>query len=132
MSQINTTEEKTLQPRPNQMTVVRGDTLETNPIQIFYKNEYGEQTEKYIPSASDKLRFACKRNLSQREPLIVKDIPIDTRILRLDAEDTKKFLNPTKPDKVIEYVYDIQLTRADGTVITIIETAPLYVRPEVE
>jgi len=62
----------------------RGDTLITT-ISIF--NPDGTE---YIPDPNnDTLRFALKKNYDDAEPLILKDIPVDTMVLRIDAEDTK-------------------------------------------
>ena len=69
--------------------------------------------ETYIPEQGDSLRFAMKKNYTEGEPLIYKVIPTDTLILHLDPEDTKPF-------PFGDYVYDIEITFADGTVDTFI------------
>lgn len=108
------------------ITMTRGDTL------IVYV-AMTRDGEAYIPQTGDTLRFAVKHtkmNSKRTEyedetPMILKDIPIDTQQLRLDPEDTKSFGFGT-------YVYDIQLTYADGTVDTFITEAKLILTPEVE
>ena len=57
--------------------------------------------------------------------MIVKDIPVSTMMLVLLPEETKR-LNFGK------YVYDIQLTRADGRVDTIIAKAAFKLTEEVD
>lgn len=99
----------------------RGDTLITT-ISIF--NPDGTE---YIPDPNnDTLRFALKKNYDDAEPLILKDIPVDTMVLRIDAEDTKIL---DQPD---EYVYDIQLTYGDGIVDTILPNKKLRIVEEVD
>lgn len=85
----------------------------------------------YTPVAGDTIRFALKRDTLNhdkteyldKKPLIVKEIPINTMVLRLESEDTKDFRFGT-------YAYDIQITMADGTVDTFISDK-LYLQPEV-
>ena len=57
-------------------------------------------------------------------PLIEKDIPISTMILNLEPEDTKPF-------GFGEYVYDIELTFANGLVDTFINNETFILAPEV-
>ena len=56
---------------------------------------------------------------------MVKDIPIDTLTLTLLPEDTKDL-------SFGKYVYDIQLTKADGTVDTFITKATIKITEEVD
>lgn len=113
----------------NELTVIRGDTLETEPIIIYFDEIGGEE---YILNDTDELKFSCKKKLNDIEPLITKIIPNETKVLRLESQDTKKFDNPSNPNQLIKYYYDIQLTRVDGTVNTIIQASPLYIKPEVD
>ena len=107
------------------ITMTRGDTLVVE-VGIMRGNEA------YVPQEGDTVRFAMKNksmNLykteySDPEPLLVKTIPTDTLILQLDPEDTKPF-------GFGDYVYDIELTYADGTVDTFITEATLTIAPEV-
>lgn len=89
------------------ITLTRGDTLlaHVTPKQ-------GD--EEYIPQDGDHIRFAMKKSYRDTEALIVKQIPIDTCLLELEPEDTKEL----QMDKT--YVYDIELTYADGKVDTFI------------
>lgn len=110
----------------NKITMTRGDTLRVT-VGMF------RDGEEYTPSVGDTLRFALKTpkfkdnggNYKDDEPLILKDIPISTRLLSLDPEDTKSL-------KFGKYVYDIQITFADGTVDTFITTEDFKLTPEVE
>lgn len=108
------------------ITLTRGDTLKV--LINLFKDE-----QPYTPVAGDRIRFALKHNVMNSkqteykdvEPLILKQIPIDTRILELEPEDTKSLGFGT-------YVYDIQITFADGTVDTFITEALFKLTPEVE
>lgn len=110
--------------KDNAIYLTRGDTFQT---QVTIK----QNGEDYIPEQGDVIRFAAKRdelnhNNTQyldKEPLIVKEIPIDTMILRLDPEDTAGLDFDT-------YAYDIEITMASGRVDTFISDK-LYLKPEV-
>lgn len=108
--------------------MTRGDTLITMVIPKDKRTK-----EVYVPQEGDTFRFALKHNsmtsdrseYTDTEPLILKDIPTDTMLLTLVPEDTKGlgFGN---------YVYDIQLTDANGRVDTFINTATFILTGEVE
>jgi len=108
--------------------LTRGDTFQA---EITIYTDDSEQ-EIYTPEAGDVVRFALKRakmtsgdrEFADKEPLILKDIPIDTLILEIEPEDTKNLDFGT-------YVYDIELTTSDGTVSTFIADATLVLTPEV-
>ena len=110
----------------NTITLTRGDTLRVL-IEIEVDGEV------YTPQNGDSVRFALKHKtmnsdsseFTDEEPLILKDIPIDTMILQLDPSDTKNL-------GFGKYVYDVQITFADGTVCTFITKAPFKVTEEVE
>lgn len=108
------------------ITMTRGDTV---TIQIEMKR--GSET--YTPQEGDVIRFAAKKpmlNMSRTEyvdpvPLVRKTIPNDTLILSIQPNDTKALAFG-------EYVYDIELTYANGNVDTFIAEARLIIAPEVE
>jgi len=110
----------------NKITMTRGDTL------IAEVSITDSQGDPYYPESGDTVRFALKhplmtsgnKNYKDKEPLIEKDIPINSMILQLDPEDTK-------PLDFGRYVYDIELTYADGRVDTFITTAEFNLSPEV-
>lgn len=103
----------------NMIIMTRADTLLTK---INITDADGNE---YIPDEHDQLRFALKENYNDKKTLIYKDIPIDTQILRIDTEDTKKLTQPGT------YVFDIQLTYGDNIVDTII-SGKLKLTQEVE
>ena len=106
--------------------MTRGDTVEIE-VEILRNGDA------YTPQEGDAVRFAMKRaamNSKQSafkdaEPLVVKAIPTDTMVLRLDPEDTK-------PYEFGEYAYDMQITFANGKVSTFIADARLVLMPEVD
>ena len=69
------------------------------------------------PQPGDRLRFALKKHYDDANPLINKQIPMDTLILELEPEDTKDL-------DYGKYVYDIELTFAGGDIDTIIGKEP--------
>ena len=110
----------------NKITLTRGDTF----VATVEMNKDGEP---YTPQEGDVIRFAVKHptmnasktDYADAEPLIEKVIPNGTLILQLDPEDTK-------PLGFGDYVYDIQITYANGRVDTFITTAQFKLTPEVE
>lgn len=93
----------------NTIIMTRGDTLRTK-INIFDKDGNA-----YYPSDGDKIVFAAKKEYTDAEPCILKEVPCDTCILCLEPSDTKSLEQPCK------YNYDIEITKADGTVDTFIK-----------
>ena len=118
----------------NKITMTRGDTFRcrVDPyIRIYDEQGTVIGKELYEPVEGDSLRFAVKhvtmkggKQYKDPEPLILKDIPISTRILQLDPADTKTLDFDT-------YVYDVEITYADGTVYTFITTEDFVLTPEV-
>lgn len=103
------------------MHLTQGDTLD---VQITILQEDGTE---YTPVEGDSVRFAVKSSYKAPEVLLLVDIPIDTLRLRVDSEQTKTLAARANP-----YVYDIQLTKVDGTVDTFIDRSLLYITEEVE
>lgn len=112
--------------KKNKISMPRGDTLDTV---VDITDADGNE---YVPQEEDVIRFAVKHptfNADKTEfldtdPLILKYIPYNTRVLHLDPIDTKSL-------GFGEYVYDIEITKADGTVDTFIENMPFTLKPEV-
>ena len=100
-----------------EIELTRGDTLKVK-IDVLINGEA------YTPRPEDSLRFAMKTTYNTSKLLVHKDIPIDTCILHLEPEDTKKL-------RFGEYVYDIQITFANGDVNTCI-SGKFKLKPEVE
>lgn len=90
----------------------RGDTFIAQ-LTLKYKGT----GEPYVPVTGDSIRFALKKKYTDAEPLIVKNIPVNTLLLELDPDDTKE-LEPAT------YVFDIELTTHDGIVDTFIPPEP--------
>jgi len=81
--------------------------------------------EEYIPVTGDVIRFAVKRNYSDAQPIISKTISNETQMLVLNPSDTKSLAFG-------KYIYDIELTKANGTVDTFIAGATLNITQEVD
>lgn len=107
------------------ITLTRGDTLRTQVTMTL-------NGQPYTPVEGESVRFALKHpqlnskrtDFKDTTPLILKQIPIDTMILELQPSDTKNLDFGT-------YVYDLQITFADGCVDTFITEAKLVLTPEV-
>lgn len=107
------------------ITMTRGDTMKAT-IALT------KDGDPYTPEAGDSIRFALKHttlkadksDYTDAQPLITKQIPTNTMMLTLEPNDTKALAFGT-------YVYDIEVTFADGTVDTVIPTAKFKVTPEV-
>jgi len=100
------------------ISLIRGDTLRLQ-IEIYVDNEI------YTPQEGDVIRFAMKQDYSSPKTLIRKIIPNDTLILHLEPEDTKNLIFGKS------YVYDIEITFANGDVNTFIKGV-IKIEPEVE
>lgn len=79
----------------------------------------------YLPIEGDTVRFAMKSSYTEEEPLLVKDIPIETMKLVLEPEDTKTLAFG-------KYVYDVQLTKVTGEVDTFITKGTIKITEEVD
>lgn len=104
--------------------LTRGDTFRA-PVVAILPDSPEDNPEPYIPMEGDTVRFALKRTYEDLKPLFVKEIPIDTMVLQIDPEDTKEL-------PFGKYVFDIQLTLADGTIDTFIPKGRLHLTEEVE
>ena len=100
------------------ITLTKGDSFYA---EITIKTAAGSV---YTPQAGDSVRFALKRFYIDAQPLILKQIPTDTLLLYLTPEETKALA-------VGEYVYDVELTKANGDVDTFIHEAKFIVAYEV-
>ena len=115
-----------IQIKDNIVQMTRGDTL------VAHLEITTSTGETYTPQEGDSIRFALKhaRMNSSRtkfeddQPVLIVNIPIDTMTLEIASEDTKGLAFG-------EYVYDVELTTADGAVDTFIAEAKLILRPEV-
>lgn len=91
--------------------LTRGDTFRAQ-VSMQYRDG-GD----YTPVPGDKIRFALKRRYSDYHPIFVKNIAIGDLILEIDPDDTKRL-------NFGEYVYDIEITFANGDVDTFIGKDP--------
>lgn len=105
--------------KKNTIFLTRGDTFKAH---LTINNPDGTE---YTPQEGDTVRFALKADIEDKECLILRDIPIDTMLLILNPEDTKGL-------EFGSYVYDIQLTKANGDVDTFITASKLKLTAEVD
>ena len=103
------------------ITLTRGDTLRV-PVGLSIGN--GFDIQPYEPSNEDSIRFAMKKSWNSPRTLIRKHIPSQTLLLQLDPSDTKKL-------PFGRYVYDIEITFANGDVDTFIK-GELILAEEIE
>jgi len=99
--------------------MTRGDTAKFN-VTIRNKNT----GEPYEPVEGEIVRFSLKKYLTDPAPMLVKDIPIDTMILKIKPEDTKSF-----PFGI--YHYDMELIHRNGDTDTFIEDSIFELTREV-
>lgn len=100
--------------------LTRGDTFKVTVIP-----KWKGTGEEYTPAQGDVIRFALKRSVyTDVEPLIEKNIPTDTMLLHLQPSDTKQLAFG-------DYIYDIEITFANGDVDTFIQEARFTLLPEV-
>lgn len=105
--------------RNNIIYLTRGDTFKA-VITITYPDG-----SIYTPIEGDQIRFALKQSISDEECIVIREIPIDTMLLVIYPNDTKNL-------EFGNYVYDIQLTKANGDVDTFITASKLKLTAEVE
>ena len=81
----------------------------------------------FKPERGDEIRFALKKNYADSKTLLKIEVPTEELplLLRFRPSDTKRL-------DYGSYKYDLQLTRADGTVDTFIDRATFIVTEEVE
>ena len=103
----------------NNIVMTRGDTVKLK-VSIDYKSN----GEPYEPVAGDIVRFSVKKYVSDKRPVIVKDVPVETMFLVLDPDDTKSL-------NFGVYHYDMQLIKVNGDTDTFIENCILQIGPEV-
>jgi len=102
------------------ISMTRGDTAKI----LLTLTQYNDTP--YEPVEGDTIRFALKRNYTDARTLMKIDIPAEIPlILHIKPSDTKKLPYGS-------YKYDIQLSRADGTIDTFIDRATFTLTEEVE
>lgn len=101
------------------ITLTRGDSF-TCKVDI-----YDSSGAVYTPANDDVIRFAMKHTVNDRKPVITKVIPNSTLLLSLSPEDTKKL-------EFGDYIYDIQITLANGSIDTFIPEGKFTLAVEVD
>ena len=91
--------------------LTRGDSLYCT---VHLVDDDGNE---YVPEEGARLRFAVKKDYSDNVKLIEKEIPTDTMVLYLTPADTKEL-------PFGRYVFDVEITLADGDVFTVIPKDP--------
>ena len=94
----------------------RGDTFKRT-LKLYNGNE------EYTPAEGDVIRFAAKKSYAEKHVDIEKTVPIDTMIFELEPEDTKAL-------KYGSYVFEFELTTAEGEVYTFMK-GRMLLTPEV-
>lgn len=102
------------------ITLTKGDTFKRT---LSLKKKTTK--EPYIPVSGDYIRFAAKKKYKDEECVILFQIPNDTMLLHITPQMTEDLA-------VGEYVYDIELTYANGDVDTFIDRAKLILTEEVD
>lgn len=104
---------------PEQKIIMtRGDTLRAKITIRYSVNE-----PEYNFQEGDQIRFCLKKYAKDKDPILIKDIPIDTLVLEIEPNDTNKL-------SFGEYRYEIELRTAFGDVYTVIENRILLITPE--
>ena len=115
------------------MTKVTDTTIElTRGDSLLVRVSISRNGEIYTPEQGDTIMFYLKHqtmNMKRsayidEEPVISKDVPIDTMMLTLYPQDTKEL-------SFGEYVYDLEITFANGFVDTFINNGRFVLLPEV-
>lgn len=101
----------------NNITLTRGDSAS---IAVALKNPDGSD---YTLQSGDVLLFTVKYNCITEDIIIQKDISSDG-IININPEDTAALLYDV-------YFYDVQLTKANGAVNTVIPPRDFIVSKEV-
>ena len=102
----------------NDLYLTRGDTARLS-VNIMNVCDDGE----YTPAADDVFRFTVKKNVYTDE-MIFQKISKGNAVFKILPSDTKELDFAT-------YVYDIELTTADGDVYTVVPYSMLYILKEV-
>lgn len=104
------------------ITMVKGDTA------IIYISIADTDGNEYVPEQGDFIRFAAKRRYDDLQPCMYIEIPTETMTLVIEPDDTKD-LEAGLGDVI--YRYDVELSKADGSVDTFIAQGSLILLEEV-
>lgn len=103
----------------NTIHLTRGDTARFSIGQI----ENTITNTNYTPTADDTVTMTIKKTVLQADPCVQIIVP-GGDVLHIKPEDTKAMAFG-------KYVYDVQLTTADGDVYTVIPPTPFELLKEV-
>lgn len=100
--------------------MIRGDT------KYITVNITDEDGNNYLVATDDECLFTVKKSYTDETILIEKDVTSDgnKNYFKLEPSDTSTL-------DFGAYVYDVQLTQANGDVSTIIEPSQFLLKPEV-
>lgn len=103
------------------ISMIRGDS---ETITVLCKDQYGTLVDLID---GDTVRFTIKENINTEIKTLQKTVttfPDGIAVITIVPADTKTL-------KFKEYVYDVQLTRADQSVITIVPPSKFKIEGEV-
>ena len=103
----------------NRITLTKGDSFYA--IVKMVNKETGEE---YIPQGNDVVRFGIKKSVKEKRCILEKVISNATLLLYLEPNDTENLATGS-------YVYDIELTYANGDKDTFINKAQFILADEV-
>lgn len=107
------------------MLKIDGTTIKlTRGDSMYAELSLTRNGETYTPQSGDVIRFGIKKTVADTECIIAKVIPNDTLVLHLDPSDTENF-------DFGKYIYDIEITFANGDVDTFINNADFNLVAEV-
>lgn len=107
------------------MYKIDGTTITLTKGDSFYcQLTLTKDGETYTPEAEDEIVFGVKKNYTDTTTVISATIPHDTMTLYIAPAATKTL-------SCGSYVYDIQITFADGDIDTFINQAKFVLVPEV-
>ncbi len=109
----------TVSMKRNTIIMTRGDTAN---IQLNLTDSNGGA---YVPNDGDVIRFAAKKAYTDENVAFSIIVPNDTLILKIEPRHTKNL-------DFGKYVYDIQITYANGDVNTFITKQTLQIEEEVD
>lgn len=107
------------------MYKINGTTITLTKGDSFYCSiELKQNGQAYTPQEGDVITFGLKKKEFDTTALITKVVPNDTLLLYITPNDTKQLQTGV-------YVYDLELTYANGDVDTFINKAELNLVAEV-
>ena len=107
------------------MYSIKGTTITLTKGDSFYcQLELKRGAQTYSPVEGDVIRFGIKKDIFDTEYQVEKVVPTDTLILHVAPEDTRAM-------QFGKYVYDLEMTFANGDVDTFVNNADFVIVPEV-